>query len=145
MNLLRPPLPDVLYLDTRQANLLAMQMVFRHRPHYVLRPANYIGEALRLARMHPRTGLLLIDPDAADGDAVADVLATLRALPGHEHTPAIALTADGGFDIEGAGFDERWTKPIDARAILPRLDAWLAGERRPARRAVVMPPLAAAA
>ena len=73
--------------------------------------------------------LLLVDLRLPDchGSQLLDVL---RLIPGCEQTPAVAVTADGDFDINGTGFTELWSKPMDLQHVLRRLDALTGTEAR---------------
>lgn len=73
----------------------------------------------RVAGLRPR--LLLLDIRLPDCHG-AELLARLRQLPQCATVPAIAVTSDDAFDGARHDFCETWSKPLDVRAVLRRLD-----------------------
>jgi CheY-like chemotaxis protein len=116
----------VLYVEDHPVNALLMAAIFERRPQLDLTIATSGEEALRLARdMQP--ALLLLDLSLPDCHG-SELLQRLRALPGYEALPAIAVTAHADFPIEGTSFCELWPKPLHLEKVLTRLDA-LTGAR----------------
>lgn len=115
------PVPqDVLYIEDHPTNVHLMQALFKRRPHLNLLIAKSGAQAREQAQ-RLRPALLLVDlrlPDC-DGD---ELLEELRALEGWADIPAIAVTAEAGFRLEGSGFLELWPKPLDLGHVLDRLD-----------------------
>jgi CheY-like chemotaxis protein len=112
----------VLYVEDHPVNALLMGAIFERRPRLELVVAANGEEALRTAaRIRP--ALLLLDLGLPDCHG-SELLHRLRALPGYDTQPAIAVTADALFDIEGSGFAELWSKPLHIDLVLDRLDAY---------------------
>ena len=111
----------VLYVEDHPVNVLLMQAVIERLTDLELVVAQDGREALCVAaNLEP--ALILLDlrlPDCRGNE----LLPLLRLLPGCENAPAVAVTAEDDFDIEGTGFDELWAKPIDVRWVLQRLGA----------------------
>lgn len=115
------PRRTVLYVEDHPVNALLMAAIFEHRPQLELVIATNGEEAMRTAaRLRP--ALLLLDLGLPDYHG-AELLVRLRALPGLATPPAVAVTADVGFVIEGRGFCEMWPKPLNLELVLARLDA----------------------
>lgn len=113
----------VLYVEDEPLNVLLMQALFEHRPALRLIFAGSGAQARDLCDAAVPS-LLLLDirlPDCR-GDRL---LATLRKRPGLADVPAVAVTADPGFDGQPAGFCEVWHKPLDPPLALRRLDRLL--------------------
>lgn len=127
------PSRTVLYVEDHPINAMLMAAILERRPHLELVVASTGAEALRLAA-GLRPALLLLDLGLPDCHG-SELLPRLRALPGLQAVPAVAVTADALFDIEGTGFAELWSKPLYLERVLARLDA-LAGEPAPAREEV---------
>ena len=114
----------VLYVEDHPVNALLMAAILEQRPELELVVATNGEEALCLAAgMQPV--LLLLDLGLPDCHG-SRLLGLLRALPGCERVPAVAVTADVTFASEEWGFSELWPKPLDVDGVLERLDA-LAG------------------
>lgn len=116
-----PARPSVLYVEDHPVNVLLMNAIFERRPQLELVVAATGREALRLAA-GLRPALLLLDLGLPDCHG-SELLPRLRELPGCQSTPAIAVTAQVDFDIEGTGFCELWPKPLHLYHVLTRLDA----------------------
>jgi CheY-like chemotaxis protein len=121
--------PTVLYVEDHPVNAMLMEALFRRRPALRLVVASTGAEALAAVETI-RPALLLLDLNLPDTHGTR-LLGALRRVPGCEHAPAVAVTADVTCDIRGFGFDERWTKPLDLLHVLDRVDAltapaWLA-------------------
>lgn len=115
------PRKTVLYVEDHPINALLMAAIFERRPQLDLVTATTGQEGLRLARdLHP--ALLLLDLGLPDCHG-AELLTWLRALPGCETPPAVAVTANSEFPVEGSGFCELWPKPLNLDEVLRRLDA----------------------
>lgn len=111
----------VLYVEDHPVNALLMTAIFEQRPQLELVVATSGEDALRVAsRIRP--ALLLLDLGLPDCHG-SQLLQRLRTLPGYESQPAIAVTADALFDIEGSSFQELWPKPLHLDHVLARLDA----------------------
>jgi len=116
-----PSRRSVLYVEDHPVNAMLMSALFDRRPGFRLVIATTGQEAVCCASgLNP--ALLLVDLRLPDchGSQLLDVL---RLIPGCENTPAVAVTADGDFDISGTGFMELWPKPMDLQHVLRRLDA----------------------
>jgi CheY-like chemotaxis protein len=77
-----------------------------------------------------RPALLLLDLRLPDGFGTM-LLHELRQLGNCEKVPAVAVTAEPGFDAAGSGFDEVWSKPMNLRTVLERIDYWLGAAPAP--------------
>lgn len=123
-----PRKPTVLYVEDYPANVVLMEALFLQRPWLALVVATTGEEALTLARgLNPV--LLLLDLHLPDCHG-SELLHGLRKLPGCEGPPAVAVTAEQHFQIEGTGFSELWTKPLDLLGTLARLDCLTEGDWR---------------
>ena len=116
----RPASQEVFYVEDHPTNVLLMQAVFKRRPHLRLTIAGDGNEARSLAQ-HMQPSLLLLDLRLPDCHG-ADLLKELRQLPGWGELPAVAVTAEPGFQTDGTSFSEVWPKPIDLGFVLRRLD-----------------------
>jgi CheY-like chemotaxis protein len=115
----------VLYVEDHPVNALLMEALFERRPSLRLVVATSGEAALAVAPgLDPQ--LLLLDLHLPDGHG-ANLLPRLRAVPGCADAPAVAVTADVGYDITGTGFAELWPKPLNLDLVLERLDR-LVGE-----------------
>jgi len=111
---------EVLYVEDHPTNVHLMQAVFKRLPHLELVVAVDGAQALRIApELQP--SLLLLDLRLPDCHG-RDLLEALRRVEGYEHLPAIAVTAEPAFRIEGTGFCEVWPKPLDLNFVLQRLE-----------------------
>lgn len=116
--------PDgvVLYVEDQSVNVFLMEMLFERLAGPRLVSAMSGEEALRVApRIQP--SLLLLDVRLPDCQG-PDLLVRLRKLPAYGDIPAIAVTAESDFFIEGTGFDEIWRKPLDVAWVMSRLAHW---------------------
>lgn len=121
----------ILYVEDNVVNQVLMtEMVSRCTSHH-LQVAATLNEGLRLAS-HQHFDLLLLDLRLPDGDG-AELLGMLRRLPSCAKVPAVAVTAEYGFQLEGSGFCEVWYKPLDLHQTLERLDRVLRSAPPPAR------------
>ncbi len=131
---------SVLYVEDHPVNAMLMGAIFERRPQLRLVVATTGEEAVCCASgLDPV--LLLVDLRLPDCHG-AQLLDVLRLIPGCEETPAVAVTADGDYDLAGTGFAELWAKPMDLHQVLRRLDA-LVGPRagaQPAAPPVPTPP-----
>ena len=116
----------VVYVEDQPVNVLLMQALFGRRPDLLLLVATTGHEALALVQ-GLRPDLLLLDirlPDCLG----TELLPMLRAHPGCRHVPAVAVTAEHHFRIDGTGFGEVWTKPLRIEKVLGRLAALVPAE-----------------
>lgn len=134
---------SVLYVEDHPVNAMLMGAIFERRPDLRLVLATTGTEAVCCASdLYP--ALLLVDLRLPDchGSQLLDVL---RLIPGCESAPAVAVTADGDYDLAGTGFSELWPKPMDLHQVLRRLEALApvdGGDSLPAeRRADAVAPL----
>jgi CheY-like chemotaxis protein len=111
---------DVLYVEDHPTNVHLMQAVFRRRPGLELVVAVDGRQALRIAP-EVQPSLLLLDLRLPDCHG-RELLQELRRIEGYAHLPAVAVTAEPAFRIEGTGFCEVWPKPLDLAFVLERLD-----------------------
>lgn len=115
---------EVFYVEDHPTNVHLMQALFRRRPQYELVVAGD-GESARSAAGRLRPGLLLLDLRLPDCHG-RDLLEELRRVDGWADIPAVAVTAERGFHIEGTSFCEIWPKPLDLNFVLGRLDRLIA-------------------
>lgn len=112
---------SVLYVEDHPVNAMLMSAMFERRPALRLVVAVTGQQALSLAPgLEPV--LLLLDLRLPDCHG-SQLLPMLRRLPGCETAPAVAVTADGDFDLSGTGFSELWAKPLNLMELLHRVDA----------------------
>jgi CheY-like chemotaxis protein len=111
---------EVLYVEDHPTNVSLMKAIFRRRPHLELVVANDGREARELAT-HLQPSLLLLDLRLPDTHGVT-LLKELRRVEGWANIPAVAVTAESGFQLAGSGFSEVWAKPLDLAFLLGRLD-----------------------
>ncbi len=125
---------EVLYVEDQDVHVRLMSALFERMPHPVgLHIAVDVASALALAPAI-RPALLLLDLNLPDGHGIA-LLEQLRRISHLQDVPAIAVTAEPGFDASGTGFEEVWRKPIHRQRVLERLDHWLALRSAPAAAA----------
>lgn len=123
---LAQPRPLVLYVEDHAVNLLLMRALFERRPQFELVCATS-GYHARAIAPGLAPALLLLDLRLPDCHG-AQLLQQLRQVPSCRSVPAVAVTADSDFDISDTGFVELWTKPLDLRVVLGRLDALMQAE-----------------
>jgi len=112
---------SVLYVEDQPVNAMLMAALFDLRPGLKLMVATTGEQALHIAAgLEPV--LLLLDMGLPDCHG-SELLPLLRQLPGCEGAPAVAVTAEQDFLVQGSGFIELWTKPLDLRDVLGRIDA----------------------
>jgi len=110
----------VLYVEDHPVNVLLMQTVFELRPELLLVCAVDGASAMAVAA-DIRPSLLLLDLRLPDCHGT-ELLERLRALPGWENVPAIAVTAEAEFMPAGTSFSDVWHKPLRVPTLLARLD-----------------------
>lgn len=110
---------DVLYIEDHPTNVHLMQALFKRCPHLHLVVARDGAEARALAGTVQPT-LLLVDLRLPDCHG-SELLEELRRLEGYADLPAVAVTAEPAFQIEGTSFCEVWPKPLDLALVLDRL------------------------
>src|SRR6516225_1878061 len=98
----------VLYVEDHPVNVLLMQTVFELRPELELVVAVDGAAAMALAQ-NLRPALLLLDLRLPDCHGT-ELLQRIRALPGWDKVPAIAVTAEAEFVPEGTSFSDVWHK-----------------------------------
>ncbi len=114
----------ILYVEDQAVNTLLMIALFERVPDCELVLADSGSLALEQAReLNP--ALLLLDLRLPDMHG-SELLPHLRRVPGCEHVPAVAVTAEHDFDIARSGFDEMWRKPLNLVRVLERVEAYLA-------------------
>ena len=114
----------VLYVEDHPVNVLLMQTVFELRPELELVVA-VDGETAMAATRQLKPALLLLDLRLPDCHGT-ELLAKMRAIPGWEHIPAIAVTAEAEFMPAGTSFCDVWHKPLRVPTLLARLDRMIA-------------------
>ena len=132
----------VLYVEDHPVNAMLMRALFERIPHGELVLADRASQALQRAQgLYP--ALLLLGLSLPDMHG-RELLPLLRQVPGCEQVPAVAVTAECGFDIARSGFDELWCKPLQLLKVLERLEAYLAlaaARAQPSQDALQLPPL----
>lgn len=111
----------VLYVEDHPVNVVLMQALIDRLKGLELVVAQDGGEALRVAA-DLRPALILLDLRLPDCRG-SELLPLLRQVPGCESAPAVAVTAEDDFNIQGTGFGELWTKPMNVSRVLQRLGA----------------------
>ena len=125
------PALTLLYIEDNPVNVILVEGLIALRPKVRLRCAvdGLSGVAMALAEL---PDVVLIDMQLPDIDGF-EVRRQLRAQPALDASLMVALSANGlTEDIARAleaGFDDYWTKPIDFKLFLYRLDA-LTQQRR---------------
>jgi signal transduction histidine kinase/ActR/RegA family two-component response regulator len=119
---------SLLYIEDNPVNMLLIQELLVQRPHIRLlcAPDGEAGVVMALANT---PDLVLVDMELPDFDGF-EVLLRLKAIqnPTTTQTPQrfIALSANAmPSDVNSAlaaGFDDYWTKPIDMKKVLEKLD-----------------------
>ncbi|MEK8046793.1 PAS domain-containing hybrid sensor histidine kinase/response regulator [Ideonella margarita] len=116
-----------LYVDDNPVNVMLMQAIAQRCPAMRLHVAATGAECLAQAERHAPE-LLLVDIGLPDINGL-ELLGRLRALPGLQAVPAVAVSADAlPADVDralAAGFADYWTKPLDLGATLAAFEAWL--------------------
>jgi CheY-like chemotaxis protein len=111
-------------VEDHPVNVLLMQTVFELRPELELVVAVDGASAMEAAHgMQP--ALLLLDLRLPDCHGT-ELLERMRAIPGWEAIPAIAVTAEAEFIPDGTTFCDVWHKPLRVPTLLARLDRVLA-------------------
>ena len=118
-----PPTRPVLYVEDNEVNALLLSTLFLRRPDLRLVVATTGEEAMCMIQ-GLKPCLLLLDLRLPDCHG-SQLLPQLRLTADCQDVPAIAVTADGVFDIAGTGFCELWPKPLDLNHVLGRLDQLL--------------------
>jgi CheY-like chemotaxis protein len=124
---------QILYVEDNLVNQLLMTEMITRCTTHKLHIARSMREGLRMASQQAHD-LLLLDLRLPDGQG-PDLLQMLRRLPAYADVPAVAVTAEYGFDPAGTGFCEVWFKPLDIHQTLDGLERVLrnaparAGER----------------
>jgi PAS domain S-box-containing protein len=118
----------VLYIEDNPINVAVLQALLEQRPNVRLLTAADGASGVALAAAE-RPDLVLVDMQLPDVDGYV-VHARLRAQPATAAIPCIALSANAFPEhvtqARTAGFLDYWTKPIDASAVLARIDQLLA-------------------
>ncbi|MES1163354.1 MAG: ATP-binding protein, partial [Rhizobacter sp.] len=119
---------QVLYIEDNSVNVVLVESLVALRAGVDLRCAIDGLSGVELAIAQP-PHVALIDMQLPDIDGF-EVLRLLRKEPALDDTRMVALSANGlTEDIEralAAGFDDYWTKPIDLKQFLARLDELIA-------------------
>ncbi len=117
---------SVLYIEDNPVNVLLIQELLAQRPHISLLCATdgSSGVSMAIARL---PDVVLIDMQLPDFDGL-EVLRRLKATSATAGLRFVALSAnampeDVAVALE-AGFDDYWTKPVDMKKVLEKLDAW---------------------
>jgi CheY-like chemotaxis protein len=122
------PAFELLYIEDNPVNVILVEGLVALRPAARLRCAVDGLSGVAMALQHP-PHVVLIDMQLPDIDGF-EVRRRLRAEPALNASRMIALSANGlTEDIAralAAGFDDYWTKPIDFKLFLQRLDALIA-------------------
>ena len=113
----------VLYVEDHPVNVQLMQAIFACRPDCTLIVATD-GESGMEAARRIKPDLLLLDINPPDCDGT-ELLQRMRKLRDWDDVPAVAVTAEYGFDTDGTTFCEVWPKPIRLQDTLNSLDRLL--------------------
>jgi signal transduction histidine kinase/CheY-like chemotaxis protein len=117
---------NLLYIEDNPVNVLLMQELLAQRPHVRLRSAGSGSSGLNMAQDHA-PDVVLVDMQLPDFDGM-QVLRRLKANPVLASLRTIAVSANAMPDeialALDSGFDDYWTKPIDMKKVLEKLDAW---------------------
>ncbi len=119
----RPPAKILIvedHLDSREA----LRTLFEAFGYDVSESTNG-RDAIERARVE-RPAIVLMDIMMPELDGFAATRA-IRAIPGLEHVPIIAVTAmDGAQELaEQAGMSDYVRKPVDIRGLLAKVSGWL--------------------
>ncbi len=124
---------SVLYVEDNASNRALVEALLATRPNVELRIANDGQTGLQLAAAR-RPDVTLIDISLPDMNGL-ELLQRLRRLPQFGDVPCIAVSANAlTHEIEQAiraGFDDYWTKPLQATRFLRALDQLLAHRSDP--------------
>jgi PAS domain S-box-containing protein len=116
---------NLLYIEDNPVNVLLLQELLAQRPNVRMRSADNASSGIHMAQDH-MPDVLLIDMQLPDFDGM-EVLRRLKANPVLAPVRLIALSANAMPDDVAhaleAGFDDYWTKPIDMKKVLEKLDA----------------------
>jgi PAS domain S-box-containing protein len=116
---------SLLYVEDNPVNVLLLQELLAQRPHVRMCSAANGTSGLNMARDQV-PDVLLIDMQLPDFDGM-EMLRRLKAMPTLTAVRVIALSANAMPDdvtaALAAGFDDYWTKPIDMKKVLEKLDA----------------------
>jgi PAS domain S-box-containing protein len=130
-----PPGPRrrALYIDDNPANLRLMTEMLAGVPSLEVTTAHMGGLGLDLARVQ-RPDVVLLDLQLPDMDGY-EVLAALRALPGGQELPVIAVTSLGGAEDRArglaAGLQDYLVKPVVLDQVRAAIDRVLKGDAHP--------------
>ncbi|HEY9067277.1 MAG TPA: response regulator [Burkholderiaceae bacterium] len=129
-NAVSPQRLSMLYIEDNPVNVTLVKELVAMRPDVEL--ACSVDGVSGVARaLADRPDVVLIDMQLPDIDGY-EVLKRLRAEPRTARSMLIALSANAMSediaDAEAAGFDDYWTKPIDFRRFLARLDSLVAAK-----------------
>lgn len=118
---------QVLIVDDDTRNIFALQAVLRSRSISCL-SAGSCAEALHLLTGDHNIGVVLMDIMMPEVDGY-ETIAAIRALPGNQQLPVIAVTANAMVgDREKcleAGADDYISKPVDVDKLLLQLQQYL--------------------
>ena len=115
----------LLYIEDNPVNLLLIQELLAQRPHIRLLCAADGTTGVAMALSHV-PDVILIDMQLPDFDGL-EVLKRLKGVAITAQSRMIALSANAMPDdvnaALAAGFNDYWTKPIDMKRVLEKLDA----------------------
>ena len=131
-------LPLILIVDDNPENLTVLGELLQ--PRHAVRVANSGVRALRLARLEPQPGLILLDVMMPRMDGF-EVLRQLRAQPGTAGIPVVFLTAltdpadeQRARQHGAAAYLTKPVKPVHPEQLYAMLSHWI-GATRPAQAA----------
>ena len=131
-------LPLILIVDDNPENLTVLGELLQ--PRHTVRVANSGVRALRLARLEPQPGLILLDVMMPRMDGF-EVLRQLRAQPGTAGIPVVFLTAltdpadeQRARQHGAAAYLTKPVKPVHPEQLYAMLSHWI-GATRPAQAA----------
>lgn len=123
--------PVILLVDDEEMNRDFLQRRLQKRGYEVSTAVDGADACARTAETHP--DLILMDVMMPNMDGL-EATRKLRAAPGTQHIPVIALTARAMTgdreQVLAAGCDDYATKPIDLPELLVKIEALLANRRQ---------------
>jgi CheY-like chemotaxis protein len=122
----------VLYVEDNPINACVMQAIFELNEGLELHVESTGGGALEWIRENP-ADLVMLDMNLPDFDGIG-LLHEMRLVCPHPFPTAVAVSADAMPELveaaKLAGFNQYWTKPLDAAKTLEWIDAAVRRDQR---------------